>query len=204
MLAEESSDGVGGVKILPGDGSPSPRDGGVCGSAAESSEGSSFLRCGGVRSTDGVRCAGFLPLRTGRQLLQAIGGDLAPAMPYGEAGMLTGAVLVYDIEGGGGDRQGRWQWFGTHCPEERKRVIISFRELQQLKRLIPTPRTKSPCRKSPITTETENPQLMRKRKEREREMLVCGRAVDLLEKDGSQYCISFVEKRSKNAEERAK
>ena len=116
-MAEESSEGVGGVKILPGDGSPSPRGGGVCGSAAESSEGSSFLRCGGVRSIDGVRgsstdgvrnwntpCAVFLPLDVGHEVRLATRGDLAPAMPYGEAGMLTGAVLVYDIEGGGGDR----------------------------------------------------------------------------------------------------
>ena len=119
MLAEESSDGVGGVKILPGDGSPSPRDGGVCGSTARSSDGSSFLRCGGVRSIDGVRgsstdglqnwhtpCAGFLPLGVGREVRLATRGDLAPAMPYGEAGMLIGEVLVYDIESRDRDREG--------------------------------------------------------------------------------------------------
>ena len=125
MLAEESSDGVGRVKILPGDGSPSPRDGGACGSTAE---GSSFLRCGGVRSIDGVRgsstdgvrnwnmpCAVFLPL--GREVRLATRGDSAPAMPYSEAGMLIGAVLVYDIESRDRDREGRWQWFGTRGPE---------------------------------------------------------------------------------------
>ena len=141
-MAEESSDGVGGMKILHDSGSPSPRDGGVCGSAAWSSDGSSFLCCGGVRSADGVRgsstdgvrgwntpCAGFLPLGAGCHVRQAIGGDLALAMPHSEVGMLTGVVMACDIESRDRDREVDGSGIGTCGPEERKRLIVSFCEL---------------------------------------------------------------------------
>jgi len=114
VFAEESSDGIGRVKIVPDDGSLSRRVGsldGVHSCTWCSSDGSFFLCCDGVRLIDSVSgsssdmvgnsntsCAELLLLGTVHRVRLSTRGDLGPAVLYGEAGVLIGAELACDIE----------------------------------------------------------------------------------------------------------